>query len=140
MLFYGITIGGYRIMSEWISAISNLVNAICTLVNKSREPHIVKKTGTYKNGVKYTYKCCVANWKFNGEGKLTLSNGTTYTGNFVDGEYKGKGRLVIKPNTKFFYIVYIYEGDFDSGKLNGRGKSIIKNFFFNTCEVLRVIG
>lgn len=57
----------------------------------------------------------------NGKAKFTSKKmGTTYEGNFVNGEYHGKGKLVWKSDA-------IYEGDFVNGQRTGKGVITMSN-------------
>eukprot|EP01124_Arcella_intermedia_P013208 TRINITY_DN19627_c0_g1_i1.p1 TRINITY_DN19627_c0_g1~~TRINITY_DN19627_c0_g1_i1.p1 ORF type:complete len:942 (-),score=248.89 TRINITY_DN19627_c0_g1_i1:42-2687(-) len=76
-------------------------------------------TASWVNGDKY-----VGNWerdKPNGEGTLTTKTGT-YTGQWVAGRRKGKGKLECASGDS-------YEGDFDGDKFHGHG--IFKSTAFN---------
>jgi len=48
-----------------------------------------------------------------------LSDGTTYTGFFIEGEFDGKGHLTEPSKTGKLYTTY--EGDFQDGQFHGQG-------------------
>jgi hypothetical protein len=58
--------------------------------------------------------------KRNGAGVETLSNGCTYTGNFLNGQRHGQG-VYACPNG------YVYEGGYQMGQLNGRGAETLES-------------
>ena len=60
------------------------------------------------------YKGQVENGKPNGQGTLTLSDGTKYVGEFKDEEFHGKGTLTRPDGGK-------YVGEFKNGKIHGQG-------------------
>ncbi|MDR0977150.1 MAG: phosphatidylinositol-4-phosphate 5-kinase, partial [Prevotellaceae bacterium] len=58
--------------------------------------------------------------KFNGQGTLTMTDGSHYTGHFVDGMEDGKGVLTDKDGTR-------YDGTFKQGQRNGAFVETDKN-------------
>ena len=60
------------------------------------------------------------NSSFYGKGKLILSNGVIYEGDFIDGEKTGNGKIIFEDKT-------VYEGGVEKGDLNGKGKMIWTN-------------
>lgn len=76
------------------------------------------ETIKYKNGDYYEGE--VKNNKPNGEGKYVWTRGTIYEGDFVDGNFDGKGAIRC-PNGDF------YEGEFKNDKFNGKGKYVFTN-------------
>ena len=57
---------------------------------------------------------------FNGKGKLILSNGVRYEGDFEDGERTGYGKIFYDDGT-------VYEGQIEKSELKGKGKMTWKN-------------
>ena len=57
---------------------------------------------------------------FNGKGKLVLSNGQEYIGDFINGEKTGNGKIIYEDGT-------VYEGQIENGELKGEGKMVWKN-------------
>jgi len=53
-----------------------------------------------------------------GKGKLIMTDGSTYEGDFQDGRPQGKGKLIMADGST-------YEGDFQDGKFHGKGKLIV---------------
>lgn len=56
----------------------------------------------------------------NGTGKFRYTNGTVYTGQFVNGNREGKGKLVFANNN-------VYEGQFSRNRMNGEGTMTYSN-------------
>ncbi|MBX2891313.1 MAG: caspase family protein [Saprospiraceae bacterium] len=56
----------------------------------------------------------------NGTGKYRYSNGTVYTGQFVNGNREGRGTLVFANNN-------VYEGQFSRNRINGEGSMTYSN-------------
>ena len=57
---------------------------------------------------------------FDGKGKLILSSGQEYEGDFVGGEKTGNGKILFEDGA-------IYEGQIEKGQLSGKGKMVWKN-------------
>jgi hypothetical protein len=51
-----------------------------------------------------------------GQGKLVLSTGEVYFGQFVKGKRQGKGKLIFSASGD------VYEGDWNQDKMTGKGK------------------
>ena len=66
------------------------------------------------------YEGAMKNSSFYGKGKLILSNGVIYEGDFIDGEKTGNGKIIFEDKT-------VYEGGVEKGDLNGKGKMIWTN-------------
>ncbi len=67
---------------------------------------------TFDNGDTFT-----GEWrdgKFTGKGTVNLPNGDTYSGEFKDSKYHGYGKMTYIDGTK-------YIGEFKNGKFNGKG-------------------
>ena len=64
--------------------------------------------GVYENG------------QFNGEGKLTMKDGTIYSGLFANGELNGNGYLLTSSGD-------LYKGKFLHNKLEGQAEVMFKN-------------
>ena len=75
---------------------------------------------TKENDLFDIYEGNIRNSTFNGKGKLILSNGIIYEGDFVDGEKSGSGTIFYPDGT-------VYEGQVEKGELKGKGKMTWKN-------------
>ena len=75
---------------------------------------------TKENDLFDIYEGNIRNSTFNGKGKLILSNGIIYEGDFVDGEKTGSGTIFYPDGT-------VYEGYVEKGELKGKGKMTWKN-------------
>ena len=75
---------------------------------------------TKENDLFDIYEGNIRNSTFNGKGKLILSNGIIYEGDFVDGEKTGAGTIFYPDGT-------VYEGQVEKGELKGKGKMTWKN-------------
>ena len=75
---------------------------------------------TKENDLFDIYEGNIRNSTFNGKGKLILSNGIIYEGDFVDGEKSGSGTIFYPDGT-------VYEGQIEKGELKGKGKMTWKN-------------
>lgn len=91
--------------------------------------------GTISNET-YTYKGNFKDGFFNGNGKITYSNGISYEGEFQNSLYHGKGIFFDEDGSRYegefkdnYYNgegtftseTYTYEGNFKDGYLNGKG-------------------
>ncbi|MDR0298242.1 MAG: hypothetical protein LBI11_06305 [Streptococcaceae bacterium] len=71
--------------------------------------------GTLK-GADYSYTGALKNGRPEGIGTMTYTNGNSYTGAFVDGDFSGEGKLVNKVEK------WTYTGVFSDGVPDGKGK------------------
>jgi hypothetical protein len=71
--------------------------------------------GILKSENRFKYKGNFKNGQPNGQGKLTISDGTVIEGNFENGKSNGKGKKTIPDGT-------VYEGNFKDNEYNGQGK------------------
>lgn len=69
---------------------------------------------TYDNG-KLIYRGELINYRMNGKGKLTYSNGDSYQGYFQNGLFNGYGTFTASKG-------WSYSGYFKKGQPNGKGK------------------
>ena len=58
----------------------------------------------------------------NGQGKAVFANGDEYVGEFRDGVFSGKGRMVYRNMEEGFYEEAVYEGGFRNMKREGYGE------------------
>lgn len=78
------------------------------------------KTSLTYDGGKISYTGYVANYRMNGQGKLTFENGDVYEGDFVNGVFNGQGTFTAKTG-------WSYVGQFKNGQVDGQGKLTAKD-------------
>lgn len=65
-------------------------------------------------GYEFKYEGEMKNFVFHGEGKITYSDGSTYSGGWIEGKRNGFGKFIYTDGS-------IYTGEFKDGKKNGHG-------------------
>ena len=79
-----------------------------------------KGEAIWNDGAKYIGQWNNKNYKLEGNGKITFSDGSIYEGEWKNGQMSGQGKLNSKDGK-------VYEGSFVDGEKMGKGKLLMKN-------------
>jgi len=101
-----------------MSKIIATVKKMCSALIHTFVPQTVTESGV-KDGVKWVYEGECVNGCWNGKGKMTLDNGCSYEGMFINNEFI-EGKYT-------FHTGDVYEGEFLNGVFNGDGKLTLVN-------------